>query len=665
MKLACVKTKIPASVLSLAAVTSALAIGSTAPAAGQDIPRMTVKIFNNDPNHNIYPVYSTGISSPRPDLWLQAWFKVPKDRLDKDTYVKANQFRFYINPEGTAGNPGGGIPPGGNVVFTVPLLTQLVRTRDLDPSQPDQYIDWWGGGRIEIFMAPVADKKPPVALTKLYKCNGCADWKTQTEIDVSTLPGRPTLPRCVNCEPELKFFKDSAGLGTNEPSQLIEFTLGAAPIIGGVPVLQENNVDIDVSYVDAAFMPAAITPFNPDLPKIAQVGYVGSVMKIDNFQCRLTRFLGLSDDPQDSCFVRNPPGKGWPQFIDRQKNTVLKVPSLVNLFGRDLKQPQTDLTPMKPAPNNPWPPLAKMRTLWDKCIAGTDARSICKNIVTVRTMFQANYQNYFDNYKTKFKTKCDQNKDPIVLTEDLMIGHVYGFTPFTENCTPETNLLADTPGYRADNSRRFQQVKDIFDDLMYWPTGEFAPYVGMVHNAPYLNIPNVYAYSVDDAMGNLQVEGKGMIIAVGGVRGLPNPNPASPPVTVGIGFGKKDKIKFTHYGICTLAPNRAINPDFPAFDVSITADNLTQCPISLKEDAHPNVIYVIKLKSEPPFTFEFDPNNPITPKTRAPIDCSGNSNQLAVDWCQNVYAYSEHPPEAGRGTGKHHVITPAPQQPPP
>src|SRR4029079_11881836 len=86
------------------------------PCTATDPPCLTIKIYNNtDPRDgtNIYPVLTTGISSP--DKWLQLHFHNPNNSYGRDT-----GFRFYVNPEGD------GIPPGGQVTITLPLYTKLV-----------------------------------------------------------------------------------------------------------------------------------------------------------------------------------------------------------------------------------------------------------------------------------------------------------------------------------------------------------------------------------------------------------------------------------------------------------------------------------------------------------------------------------------------------------
>ena len=608
----------PAPAIGLATVVVALILGSPDKVAAQTVPVMTIKIYNNTDTSktpsNIYPVLTTGTSSS--SLWLQAWLKVPKSEMGDKPYPKLNNFRIYINPTGN------GIPPGGEVTITLPLLTQLVPTNQVDPKKTDQYIDWWGGGRVELFEAPAADGKPPATLTALF-----TDRPSQTK--VAPIASTP-VPQCPACQP-LTIFKDTGGVfKNNEPSQLTEYTLGAINQSKDPVELNPHNVDFDVSYVDTAFLPAAMVPFNTTLPPIAQVGYVGTPQPIDTFRAALNKFVAADS-----------PYRGWPQFIDNQGNTILKLPSVLHITAGD-----PDMTP------KPWPPVDKLRTNWNGCLPDNPS-AICQDIRAVRQLFLDNYK----NYREIFPVKCDPGKQPVELTEDLVISHVYGFAPFGENCPSATvNLLENTPGYAVDNSEKFHQIKDVFDRLQYWKTGEFDPYVSLIHGADYVNAPNVYAYSVDDAVGNLQADATGFIIAVGGTRGLPNPNPAAPPVNVNFGYAKTDKVRFEKYGICTTTPDQAIDPDYASFGLSVLSQNLGQCPLSLIDNN--GALYTLKLKSGPPYPYE----NAFGPNTHAPIDCSGNTpGTPGAGWCNGIFAHSQKP--VGRGPDQSFVITPAPQQP--
>lgn len=596
----------------MGALAGALALASASGSRAQTtpVPEMTVEIFNNSSNHNIYPVLSTGTSTV--GKWLQAAFGVRKADLAANPYPKLNQFRLYINPTGD------GIPPGGHVIIKLPLYTQLVPTRQVNPKETDQYIDWWGGGRIEIFDAPAAEHQPPLALRDAYTGVSRPD-----QVKVRPIAAA-VLPTCDSCQP-FTIFRDPSGFKHNEPSQLTEYTLGAINQAKDPYELNDHNVDFDVSYVDDAYLPAVMEPHGN-----RQIGYVGTPLPIDTFRNALTAFV-----------APGAPYRGWPQYIDNQGQTILKIPSALHILGGD-----PDLTPP------PWRPINQMTRLWRDCMSGARTDEICTGIHAVNDLFQANYQSYRANFKSFGCTG-----QPVRLNEATLLRHVYGWGPFNENCNSATfNLLENTPGYAARNHQAYQVVKDQFDDLQYWPTGEFDPYVVLIHGEDYINAPNVYAYSVDDAVGNMQADGDGLIIAVGGTRGMPNPDPATPPIHVSFGYSSKDAVRFVKYGICTDPPDRRVDPDFPSFDISITS--IGQCPLTFVDNNGHN--YTFTIESQPPYP----PVPRWTPRTHKPINCSGNADPVGKTWCEHeggVFAYTK----AGVKRDEYFVITAAPQQPPP
>ena len=67
-----------------------------------------------------------------------------------------------------------------------------------------------------------------------------------------------------------------------------------------------------------------------------------------------------------------------------------------------------------------------------------------------------------------------------------------------------------------------------------------------------MNAPYTYAYSVDDAVGNMQTDGTGLIIAVGGPENLPNPDHVTPEVKFTFGYKSPydGGITFNQYGRC-------------------------------------------------------------------------------------------------------------------
>ncbi len=62
-------------------------------------PNMTIVIYNNSVNFNIYPVLFAGAPSAT-DQWMQACFKIPANQIqptDNFPYPRASQYRMYVN----------------------------------------------------------------------------------------------------------------------------------------------------------------------------------------------------------------------------------------------------------------------------------------------------------------------------------------------------------------------------------------------------------------------------------------------------------------------------------------------------------------------------------------------------------------------------------------
>jgi len=624
---------------------------------------MQIRIYNSSDDHTIFPVLTMGQNER--DKRLQAWFKVPNnpDSLKSQPYPRNNEFRLYINPTH-------GIPPHDHVTLILPLFTKLVPK--IDATKPDQFADWWDGGNLLLFASK--DGSPPEALTENYE-----NRPSQVKVKIDPSIGA-ALPTCIRCEQQLEptglqIYKDQHGLANNNPSQLLEYTLGAIDETAQPYIeLNDHNVDYDVSYVNTAYLPAAMGAVQ-DNPR-NQIGYIGMITPIDEFETAVEKFLNSKRFD------------GWPRFtqtIGGKTLTYNKVPSPLELFvsmqNRDqdtwpvvnFKLPDNyTATPKAPGPDglppgSLWEPVRDLVTLWQRCVAGaTD--TICQNIVAVNQLMQKNYRNYIDHYHDKKPDKtfyCDQAKDPDPINLSIRLGHVYGWQPFNNNCPADWNLLQDTPGYNENNHKEYEVVKKKFDDLQYWPDrsapfGRFNPYLLLIHGKSYLNAPYVYAYSVDDAVGNMQVDdAKGLIISVGGDEGLKNKQHATLPINFGYGWGKDDAVKFTHYSICTDALDQAVNPKHAAF-VVYNAKNPATCPLWFKDDRDNR--YTVTIAKGTPFRI-YDPNTEPQDKGLPWIDCSGNADgSVGKAWCENVYVYTAV--DVFSGGEKYYAIAGAPPQPP-
>ena len=135
---------------------------------------------------------------------------------------------------------------------------------------------------------------------------------------------------------------------------------------------------------------------------------------------------------------------------------------------------------------------------------------------------------------------------------------------------------------------KYSKVKLEFDNLQYGYYSDaayvFDPWVQFIHGTKYLNIPGVYAYSVDDAVGNIQAEAQGFIIDIGSLTHLENQLPAAPPINIALGYASTDAVRFTSYSVCSNDPTRSkpVNPLNPAFIINANAPQ--NCPVYLTDN---------------------------------------------------------------------------------
>ena len=296
-----------------------------------------------------------------------------------------------------------------------------------------------------------------------------------------------------------------------------------------------------------------------------------------------------------------------------------------------------DQTNLAPAP--PWMPVENMRNLWNSCTTGGTGE-ICTKIRHVRDLFEANYKSYTSNYRAAFSGACDQSKLSIprhwTRTQCLRMS-MPGLRSM-QIAPPTRTFFEDTPGYAENNYAGYQSVKAEFDDLNY--SSDFNPYVKLIHDPQYLDAKYVYAYSVDDAVGNMQTSGQGLIIAVGGAAGLPNSSPATSPIHIPFGFAATDAVRFVKYGVCTDTPDRDVNPNFTSFDLSAT--QISDCTLSFTDNNkdHPG-LYRFKITEQPPYP-PLPPDGQLpTDDNKKMIDCSGNTDVIARTWCVNIFGYTQ------------------------
>jgi hypothetical protein len=472
------------------------------------------------------------------------------------------------------------------------------------------------------------------------------------------------------------------------PSQLLEATLGATQVQDVVDdslpfSLNVTQADFDVSYVNVAYLAAAMGPFMNN-----QAGYVGSPLQIAPFQEKLNTFQKNTN---------------WPMFKDLDGTTsfIPKLPSTLELMARlsGASNP-SDLPDVPTWPTDVWPPIQTIRTDWanfsNSCTHSAQGfTTFCDAILDVRDLIAANYE----QYKSIFPTKC--NGTPVQNTPDAILAHVYGWSPWVESAGtgtgrgPTANLLENTPGYSDNFFELYGKVKLEFDKLNYGTYTDaeyvFNPWVQFIHgnaNLPdQLGMPGVYAYSVDDAVGNLNVEAQGYIVDIGSTEHLENQTPAQPPINIGLGFSPTDPVRFLTYGVCgnDKTQQKPVNPANPQFIISATDPK--NCPVFLNDNKNPPQTYTFTVTA-PPSSFTQIPTanvrmgqaswsagngRPTQFNTTSLINCSGNTgappSQSSKAWCctllpgsgAGVFAFStpEVPPTAHQTLINNVVTNPA------
>jgi len=474
----------------LLALFSLVGGGGTGAAAQTGFPEMTIKIYNNSDDFNIYPLISFpgqgSLKDGEPgDKWMQGFFGVTQNRINIDKYASSLTMndvpavtRMYVNCCKAGEN---GIPPGGSVTITLPLYSPLVDT--IDPKKANQLIEWWQGGNVNIYASPKSVNQPPAAL----KAHWDEGDNVQRKADIKSRP-----PGCAGTAKCYIFLATTGNPIANEPQQLVEFTLGAAPTNPdrgkqGQPfyLFDPNNVDYDVSYVNTAYLPVVMEPVGNPL-----MGWVGSPSRIGAFSAAIDDFLdGKLKNGQPITL-----GEGWPLLKGSDGKAVpRKIPSALEIFAQsvvsDADNPSKDGTWVDPphfipAPKNS-PPFSRLIQQWKHCRNGATV-PICGAINDVTDLIVANYKNYAANYNNNAVTKwsCDQKQKPHpqrTPTDLQLLQHLYGWQPFNEHCAADANLLQFTPSYDDPSKvRNYQRVKNAFDQLQAWVDVENAKY-GVFH----------------------------------------------------------------------------------------------------------------------------------------------------------------------------------------
>jgi hypothetical protein len=376
-------------------------------------------------------------------------------------------------------------------------------------------------------------------------------------------------PSCNSGCSSVNVFSSNTGLPLNDPFQLTEYTFADVVTSLTVPYpIDRTHVDYDYSGVDQIYLPVAMEPFGSSL-----VGYTGTVVDLSTFRTDINTFIGDT---------------GWPLYAGLP---FPRVPGAYNVVTGNL-----DLT-------NTVPATTLLTNTWQNCLTNPAAENHA-NCVLVNDLFQANY------------ISCNGAGAP---TQSDLIQHIYGWVAFTGPAACGLNALASTPGgVYAPAVTAYETLQYTFHQDY---VGDFNPYTQLIHQTLMMN---VYAYSIDDAVGNINTIGDGVVMTIGGATGLSNPlqydknnittvNPGAPPAG--------PLPVFTNFGVCSATASSGVLARGGSFSFQLPVSSYP-CTITL-EDTNHNLYQFIMLQPAP-----FP-----TPPSSNYISCAGVINP---GWCAGV-----------------------------
>ena len=491
----------------------------------------------NNSTETIWPVIETPIQAV--DFWMQAQFGYNQAQRAANPFKTTKQYRVYVNP-----TAGGGVPAGQSVFISVPFYTNLVLS-PIGGSAPDQYADWFDAMRVYIY----------------------DDWNSLNVNGFSkdtSIPVSGEVLTCLSgstaCTPGTPFavYAGAEGLPLSDPAQLTEYTFCdvLTPATAGAFPIDCTHVDYDISSVDQVYLPVAMEPYGNNL-----VGWNGSIMSVTDFRSILNDFAATFK---------------WPKYLGIPPYDITLMPRLPGAYNimignQSLTSDQTLI-------------VAQLTQNWLANVGSAP------DYVTVDALFRANYEYY--------KTIC---ATPTPLTTLYLLQHVYGWVPFNDcGATTVGNDLKSTPTtpFVPAYNGNYDQAVEAYHRMQY--SGPFNPYVQLIHNPGYLNT-QMYAYSIDDAVGNMNEIGNGLIMTIAGLNGLPNPEEYDKTLITTVSPGAWDaslnRPYFSAYGICSATANQPLVKG-GSFRAQIPNTSYP-CQITIQDTN--NVKYSFTLIQAPPY----------------------------------------------------------------
>ncbi|WP_454916374.1 hypothetical protein [Xanthobacter sediminis] len=531
-----------------------------------------VRVVNNT-NKTLYIVIQGSIQKnpalgkcPQGDVWLQ---RALNDT--KNCYIVNSDYYAYINPKS-------GVKPGQTISVSVPWYSTPARDKK-DP-QIDPYIDWWRGGRIYMF-------DDNAALNESYSINAGRqsnniDFPTGPTVKCNASPASSKVKVtnvCVNSELVVYRAKpDLAGsqIQDHTPYQLNEWTFADVTAIENGGNLITLNLNYNVSNVDQVYLPVALQAITPGFT----IGYLGTATSATDFQSAMTKFIGPVTDPKTKKKIYTWPIYNNPVTNGKKKYPLagVRLPSTLQAYNFFMNPSYIDgkdgskgakgvywptlVSSPAPAPADPRPTyIQNITDNWNTCTSGKATAKNCPKAALyapIKLAFDYSYQQYLKNCwkgagnSPAFMAPADpKNPNSPPKNEDMYLRFVHGWVPIrlgnikgpkidcTPSDVPELPLVSDPPRSVSSPPNTWGNAIVNYMNIQYdWQTWnikkpyQFNPYTQFIHDTRAQGGLEAasYAFSIDDHASFRGDPGTGLIFAVGGVTGLPNPKPAPPPL---------------------------------------------------------------------------------------------------------------------------------------
>lgn len=500
-----------------------------------NVPVKMLVIYNDDPTHTIYPVVETSRKLPdasggvgNPDTWLSVYLAQPGQPTGN--IYDYGLYRVYVGGKG-------GVPPSSYAIIALPLYSKFDKphhVKDLNPKYAgdDNYIDWWRGTRVYLYDNQVSIKNRmnkfdflvTDAFTQLQNTRICKleDNKQAT---------------CNYVASTVYQDKNNASFPNGDPAQLLEFSIGGdggGDPANGKPYKWDGiNVDYDLSLVDSIYFLTTEEKIDYATPTR---GYVGESTSIDQVQSEI----------HNSTFFKSLNANNlWPKYIMSKLNQpVLDSEGL----GNDVKLPSgyaalADIhsqffaaeSPPDGMPNfalnrkdssgswinqnesSTWGFQNGIAQAWQNAINNAND----PNNADAEKIWTAFAKNYHENCPL---TSLDSNNISDVF---FAAPFMNGFVQFSVCKDPKIEPhIAGVPLPNTQTTAGVELINAYHHLFRLGNVQEMNPWVNFIHND--LGLVYVYAFSIDDKLGNVQTPGDGIVMDISGTTGLENPNQQLP-----------------------------------------------------------------------------------------------------------------------------------------